>query len=65
MVVNIIIIFTKQRLSNEKGIKNETNTFSKKLNILKIYIVNIVYCNNIYLIRLYQIIICATNALKV
>ena len=38
--------------------------FVKKLNKLKIYIVNFVYFNNIYLIKLCQIIICATNALK-
>ena len=65
MMVNNIIIFTKKRLSNERRIKKETNFLSKKKwNILKIYIVYFVYFNNIHLIKLCQIIICATNALK-
>ena len=34
------------------------------MNKLKMYIVNFWYFNNIYLIKLCQIIICATNALK-
>ena len=41
MVMNIIIIFTKKGLSNEKRIKNETIIFIKKImNKLKICIVN-------------------------
>ena len=48
-----------------KGYKMR-HTFKKiyMLNKLKIYIVNFVYFNNICLIKLCQIIMCATNALK-
>ena len=65
MMVNIIIFFTKAKLSNEKRIKMRQHFLVKKRNILKIYIVNFVYFNNIYLIKLSEIIITATNALKV
>ena len=65
MMVYYIVIFTKKGLLNEKKLNNETNNFSKKKwNILKIYIVNFVYFNNIYLIKLCQIIICSINAMK-
>ena len=64
-MVNNIIIFTKKRLPNEKKEKNETQISSKKWNILKTYMVNFGYFKNINLIKLCQIILSATNALKV
>ena len=35
-----------------------------KWNIIKIYIINFVYFNNIYFIKLCQIIICSINAMN-
>ena len=40
MVVNNMIIFSKEGLSSEKSIKNETIILIKKMNKLKIHIVN-------------------------
>ena len=48
----------------KKGYKMR-NFLVKKWNILKIYIVNFVYFNNIYLIKLCQIIIYSINTMKV